>query len=213
MHKKRSNEEWLKELSTRGQDQENALADLRAIILSGLPYALSNWLSPNDPNFTPFTEEVAQNTLLRVLDKKHTFEGRSQFTTWVHKIAIRIALTELRRQRWKDVSLDKMVDSEEGFFSPNLMADSSQNPETTAEQNDMLLLLQRLIMDELTEKQRKAMIAINIRGVPIEVVAHKMNMKRNALYKLMHDARLRLKRRMAMEGLNPQDVMSVFEKG
>lgn len=213
MVKKRSNEEWLKELSAKGLDQESALADLHAIILSGLPYALSNWLSPNDPNFTPFTEEVAQDTLLRVLDKMHTFEGRSQFTTWVHKIAIRIALTELRRQRWKDVSLDKMVDSEEGFFSPNLMADSSQNPEATAEQNDMLLLLQRLITEELTEKQRKAMIAINIRGISIEVVARKMNMKRNALYKLMHDARLRLKRRMAMEGLNPQDVMSVFEKG
>ncbi|NOH03849.1 MAG: hypothetical protein HND47_18735 [Chloroflexi bacterium] len=33
-----------------------------------------------------------------------TFEGRSLFTTWVHKIAIRIALTELRRKRWRDAS-------------------------------------------------------------------------------------------------------------
>jgi len=209
--RKRSNEEWLREFRTKGQDQEDALADLHAIILSGLPYSLSKWLSPTDPHFTPFTEEVAQDTLLRVLDKMHTFEGRSQFTTWVHKIAVRIALTELRRQRWKDVSLDNLVDSEESFVPPRLMADSTAGPETSAEQHDLLAQVQRLIDEELTDKQRQAMIAINIEGMPIEEVARQMNMKRNALYKLIHDARLRLKRRMALEGLTPEDVMSAFE--
>lgn len=211
--RKRSNEEWLRELRAKGHEQEDALADLRAIILSGLPYALSKWLSPNNPNFTPFTEEVAQDTLLRVLDKMHNFEGRSMFTTWVHKIAIRIALTELRRQRWKDVSLNEMVDSEEGYFSPRLMEDSSPAPEASTEQNDMLDQVQRLIMEELTDKQREAMIAINLKGMPIEEVARRMNMNRNALYKLMHDARLRLKRAMAMEGLTPVEVLSTFEQG
>ena len=209
--KKRSNEEWLIELRSKGQDQEDALADLHAIILRGLPFALSKWLSPSDPHFTPFTEEVAQDTLLRVLDKMDTFEGRSQFTTWVHKIAVRIALTELRRQRWKDVSLDNMIDSEESYLPPHLMADSTPGPESSTEQSDLLAHVQRLISEELTDKQRQAMIAINIEGMPIEEVARKMNMKRNALYKLMHDARLRLKRRMALEGMTPENVLSAFE--
>lgn len=210
--RKRSNEEWLRELRAKGQEQEEALADLHAIILNGLPYALSKWLSPSDPHFTPFTEEVAQDTVLRVLDKMDTFEGRSQFTTWVHKIAVRIALTELRRQRWKDVSLDGMIDSEEGFYKPSLMADPSPSPEANTEQQDMLARVQRLIMEELTDKQRQAMIALNIKGMPIEEVARQMNMNRNALYKLMHDARVRLKRRMALEGLSPEAVLAVFER-
>ena len=62
------------------------------MIRHGLPYALSRWLSPEDPLFTPLVEEVTQETLLRVLDQLETFEGRSMFTTWVQKIAVRIAL-------------------------------------------------------------------------------------------------------------------------
>ena len=177
---KRTNEEWLADLRDGGAAQEAALADLHAIILSGLPYALSKWLSPNNPLFTPLTEEVAQETLLRVLANMDSFEGRSQFTTWVHKIAVRVALTELRRKRW-------MTDLRE---------------DTTT----------RLIVEELTEKQRKAMIAVTIQGMPLEEVARRMDMKRNAMYKLLHDARLRLKRRLASEGFTPQDVLSVFER-
>jgi RNA polymerase sigma-70 factor (ECF subfamily) len=211
MTMKRTNEEWLAELREAGPTQETALADLHAIVLTGLPYALSKWLSPDNPLFTPLAEEVAQETLLRVLANMDSFEGRSQFTTWVHKIAVRVALTELRRKRWKDISLDYLMENEESPASPSLMADPAIGPETAAEQEDMLVLVQRLIEEELTEKQRQAMIAITIQGMPLEEVARRMDMKRNALYKLMHDARLRLKRRLASEGFSPQDVLSVFE--
>lgn len=209
---KRTNEEWLADLRDGGAAQEAALADLHAIILSGLPYALSKWLSPNNPLFTPLTEEVAQETLLRVLANMDSFEGRSQFTTWVHKIAVRVALTELRRKRWKDISLDNLMENEESPASPSLMEDPAIGPETAVEQEDLLAMVQRLIVEELTEKQRKAMIAVTIQGMPLEEVARRMDMKRNAMYKLLHDARLRLKRRLASEGFTPQDVLSVFER-
>ena len=208
----RTNEAWINDLSEPGEAQEAALSDLHAIILKGLPYALSKWLSPDDPQFTSLTEEVAQETLLRVLANLDTFEGRSKFTTWVHKIAVRVALTELRRKRWKDVSLDQMVDNEDGPILPSLMADTTVGPETSVEQEDMLAQVQRLIMEELTDKQRQVMIAVGIKGIPMEEVANRMGMKRNALYKLMHDARLRLKRRLAAEGLTPQDVLAGFEQ-
>jgi RNA polymerase sigma-70 factor (ECF subfamily) len=207
----RTNEAWIRDLSTPGEAQETALSDLHTIILRGLPYALSKWLSADDPQFTALTEEVAQETLLRVLANLDSFEGRSKFTTWVHKIAVRVALTELRRKRWKDVSLDQMVDSEESPFAPSVMADPAVGPETSVEQEDMLAQVQRVIVEELSEKQRQAMIAVGIKGIPMEEVAERMGMKRNALYKLMHDARLRLKRRLAAEGLTPQDVLAGFE--
>ena len=96
---KRSNEAWLSDLRAEGEIKSAAIEDLRAIIAKGLPYALSRWLSPSVPQFHALVDEVTQETLLRVLDQMGTFEGRSQFTTWVHKIAVRIALTELRRKR------------------------------------------------------------------------------------------------------------------
>jgi RNA polymerase sigma-70 factor (ECF subfamily) len=209
----RSNEQWLSDLSTPGPAQEAALADLRTTILSGLPYALSKWLSLNDPQFESLAEEVTQETLLRVLDRMDTFEGRSKFTTWVHTIAVRLALTELRRRKWRDVSLDGLIEEQPALDSSRLMADTGPGPERSTEQADMMARVRNVIMEDLTERQRQAMVAIGIHGMPIEEVARRMNTERNALYKLMHDARLRLKRRLAQEGLSPADVMAVFEQG
>jgi len=208
----RDNAQWISDLKAGGQAQAAALDDLHAIVLSGLPYALRSWLEPTHPEFDTLVEEVAQETLLRVLDRMDTFEGRSKFTTWVHKIAVRLALTELRRRRWREVSLDKMTGDEAEIVMPGLLEDSSAGPETIAERKDMLARLNRLIMEELTDKQRQAMVAIAIQGMPLEEVARRMDMRRNALYKLMHDARLRLKRRMQAEDLTPEDVLSVFSE-
>jgi RNA polymerase sigma-70 factor (ECF subfamily) len=210
----RTNEEWIADLISEGEQKEAALADLRSVIASGLPYALSNYLSPDNAQFHSLAEEVTQDTLLRVLDHLDSFEGRSRFTTWVHKIAVRIALTELRRRRWRDFSLDSLVEeNEDGVSFPSLMIDPSPNPDTLTQQNDMLMRIGRLINEELTDKQRQAMVATAIEGVPLEEVARRMDMKRNALYKLLHDARLRLKKRLANEGLTIEDVWAAFDRG
>jgi len=209
----RTNDQWISDLSTDGAAREAALEDLHAIILRGLPFALSRWLSPSNPLFESLSEEVAQETLLRVLDQLHTFEGRSQFTTWVHKIAIRIALTELRRKRWQDSSLDEMVDDEETPVSPRILEDTSATPEKKTERTDMMERIQRVIDEELTERQRRAMIMLGMQGMPMEEAAKRLKTNRNALYKLLHDARLRLKQRLQTEGLDVQEVLAAFEEG
>lgn len=209
---KRSNEQWINDLRAEGAQRETALADLRLVIITGLPYALNKWIPTNDPRFASLAEEVAQDTLLRVLDKLETFEGRSQFTTWVHKIAVRIALTELRRKRWENFSLDELVEGEETPPMEGLMMDhQSSTPEKLVEGSDMMQRLQRIIADELTDKQRQAMVAIAIKNVPLEEVARRMGTNRNALYKLMHDTRLRLKHRLAKEGITPEEILAIFK--
>ncbi len=210
---RRGNDQWISDLQSSGDEREAALADLHQIILRSLPYAINKWITADDPRFQALAEEVAQETLLRVLDHLSTFEGRSQFTTWVHKIAVRVALTELRRKRWENVSLDELVEGSETPPLSHLMADSSPSPDDVVEGLDFTERLQRIILEELTEKQRQAMIAIAIKGMPLEEVAQRMGTNRNALYKLMHDTRLRLKRRLAHEGLTPEDVLTIFEKG
>ena len=207
----RSNQEWIGDLKSTGPRQESALSDLHAIILKGLPYGLSKWLSPTNPKFQPLAEEVAQDTLLRVLNRLDTFEGRSKFTTWVYKIAIRLAITELRRKRWENISLDELINDNDKVFSARFMSNSAPGPESSVTGAEMISLISRIIQEELTDKQRQAMIAIGIKGMPMEEVARRMGSNRNALYKLLHDARIRLKNRLALEGLTPEDVLSVFE--
>ncbi|HSG44712.1 MAG TPA: RNA polymerase sigma factor [Anaerolineales bacterium] len=209
----RTNEAWLSDLRAEGDVKSAAIEDLRAVIQKGLPYALSRWLSPSLPQFHALVDEVTQETLLRVLDQMDTFEGRSQFTTWVHKIAIRIALTELRRKRWRDTSLDELTENEDTPPPQGLLEDSQASPENIAERADMLKHVRRVIDEELTDRQRKALTMLAIQDVPMEEAARKLKTNRNALYKLLHDARLRLKNRLAMEDISAHDVMSLFEEG
>src|SRR5574341_2585263 len=208
---KRTNDEWLEDLRTEGDQQAQALEDLRAIILRGLPYAIAGRLDPNSPESEALTEEVVQETLMRVLEYLDSFEGRSQFTTWAHKIAVRVALTELRRRRWKDVSLESLTNDAEGEGTSRPIADTAPGPETVMEQADLLARVQQMMLEELTDKQLRAMMAVAIRGMPLEEAARRLGTERNALYKLLHDARLRLKRRLAREGLTPAELLAVFE--
>ncbi|HKY54394.1 MAG TPA: RNA polymerase sigma factor [Anaerolineales bacterium] len=206
----RDNEIWLRDLRASGIQRDDALADLRALLLRVLPKGIAGWLSPEDPEFEPFIEDTAQETLLRVLNGLDTFEGRSRFTSWVYKISVRVALNELRRRRWRDVSLEGLMGDEMDDSVPRQFASFEPGPATIVERADTLQRVQEIMAEELTERQRAAMHAINTQGVPMEVVAQRMGTNRNALYKLLHDARRRLKHRLEREGLPPKELLEMF---
>jgi RNA polymerase sigma-70 factor, ECF subfamily len=204
------NESWLRDLRAGGAEREAALVDLRALLMRALPKGIARWLSPENPEFESFIEDTAQETLLRVLKGLDTFEGRSQFTTWVYKISVRVALNELRRRRWRDVSLEGLMEDEADHSASHRFASSEPGPESVVERADILQRVQQIAAEELTERQRAAMYAINMQGVPLGEVARRMGTNRNALYKLLHDARLRLKVRLEREGLPPKELLEMF---
>jgi RNA polymerase sigma-70 factor (ECF subfamily) len=208
---KRTNKQWLTELDTPGPDRESALADLYIILLNGLRRGLLGRINTSAPEFETQAEDFVQEALLKILAKRHTFAGRSQFTTWAHKIAVSVALTELRRKRWQDASLDGILTTDEGDYTPSFIADKAPRPEKAAEQSEMLAHVQKLLDNSLTQKQRMVMETAVIQGKSTNEVAQIMDMKPNAVYKLLHDARMRLKQQLAEEGLTPADVISVFQ--
>jgi RNA polymerase sigma-70 factor (ECF subfamily) len=202
----RTNEEWLAAL--RGPEQGEALEDLRALLTRGLGYALAGRANVREADI----QDCVQDSLLKVLNALDSFRGESQFLTWAQKIAVHTAFTELRRRRWKDVPLEDVTQgAEETDFIPQTLADPKDGPEMQAVQSVMLDALRRIIVEELTEKQRQVLVAVQIHGMPLQEVAERMDTNRNALYKLMHDARQRLKKRMAAEGLSPEEMLGAFE--
>jgi len=126
------------------------------------------------------------------------------------KIAVREGLSELRRKKWDDISLNQFagtdenngVDSGELPFSSELPGPDRETHESMILQNVM-----NIINEELSPKQKSAMIALMVHDLPITVVADQMDMKRNALYKLMHDARLNLKQKMLSRGIDPGKML------
>lgn len=208
---KRTNTQWLEALGSPGPERETALEELRKILVSGLQRGLLGQVNTSAPEFESQAEDFVQEALLKIINKLHTFAGRSQFTTWAHKIAVSVALTELRRKRWQDKSLDGIVETDSGDYTPSFMADPKPLPDNATERAEMLQKVQQLITESLTEKQRDALVASTIQGKSAAQVAKELKMKPNAVYKLLHDARLRLKRTLAEEGLTPTDILSVFE--
>ncbi|MGD2026972.1 MAG: sigma-70 family RNA polymerase sigma factor [Anaerolineales bacterium] len=206
---RRTNEEWLEQLDDPVDDE--ALEDLREILLRGLRASLSNRINTD---LDAITEDFVQDALLKILKSLHTFRGESRFTTWAQKIAIHVAYTELRRRRWRDISLRDIVETPDGDeYTPAILTDPSSTPEREASQNDMLQLVYNMIETDLTDRQRTAMVAILQGGMPIDEVARKMDTNRNALYKLIHDARKRLQQSLFEKtGLSAEEVLAMFEQ-
>src|ERR1700722_11058520 len=106
----RANDVWIEELRQSGPRREAALTDLRADVLRGLRRALAG--RPGMDN--AFFEDTVQETLLKVLDRLESFAGRGRFVSWALAIAVRVAQTTIRKQRWQGVSLDRFKDESSG---------------------------------------------------------------------------------------------------
>ena len=205
----RSNEQWLTEL--RGPERDWALTDLRVVLVRGLKGALRGRVRQG---LDETAEDFAQETLVKIMANLDTFRGESRFTTWAQRIAVMTASTELRRKRWRDVSLQEVLDRYgTNSGESDRLADEQPTPEQLTMRSTMVATVRRFVDEELTDKQREAIVAVMFEGMPLEEAARRMGTNRNALYKLMHDARKRLKKRMEAEGLSAQDVLGSIGEG
>jgi RNA polymerase sigma-70 factor (ECF subfamily) len=204
----RTNEEWLRDL--QGDNKDEAIEELRRLLKRGLIYALSSRIKTD---LEHQVEDFVQDAILRILDKLDTFRGESKFTTWAQKVAVRVAFTEMRRKRWKDISIEDLMPEDSGDYTPLVLSDPSPDPDKRATQESLLQMVDQMLAEDITERQRTALLAIMHGGMPLEEVAERMDTNRNALYKLLHDARKQMRSRLQEKGFSPEEVLAVFESG
>jgi RNA polymerase sigma-70 factor, ECF subfamily len=212
----RTNEQWLADLQGSTDVQAVALEDLRQRLKRSLLYYLSQERSDlralSSQELAQMAEDLAQDATLRVMNNLDTFRGESLFTTWANRIAVRLAISDLRRARYKDFSLDNLTADGELLPANNNTSSPSVRPESATERADVMEIITRAFDEALTERQYKALEAVAIRGVPMDVVAEQMGTNRNALYKLLHDARRKLRAHLEAQGLPMDYVMSLFSQ-
>jgi RNA polymerase sigma-70 factor (ECF subfamily) len=211
----RTNEQWLADLSGRPDAQSAAIADLRERLQRGIFYYLSRERSDlthlSSQELAQMAEDLAQDATLRVMQNLGSFRGDSRFTTWATKIAVRLAISDLRRARYKDFSLDDLTaDGDLLPLSADTTTHSLTNPEHETERADVMVKIEHALAEALTERQFQALSAVALQGVPLEIVAEQMGTNRNALYKLLHDARRKLRSRLEAEGLSIDYLMGIF---
>src|SRR5918997_5650570 len=127
--------DWPGLLRAGGPTTDAALADLRGVLLRGLRRALAGRAGADGA----LIEDLAQEATLRVLGRLDCYRGEARFTTWAVTIAVRVALTELRRPRWRDVSLDRLAAEDRG--SPPDPPTTAPGPAREAERREILGLL------------------------------------------------------------------------
>ena len=199
------NETWLLALQGEERARDHALSDLSQILIRGLEAVLRPRV---DHQAEAMAQDVAQEAMMRILDRLDTFRGESRFTTWAQKVAVRMALTKLRRKRWNNVQLSDLSDGKNVLR--DLMQDHHRSPDEEAGMKMAMDAVLQSIENDLTDRQRGAMQAVVLEGMPLEEVAKRMGSTRNALYKLMHDARHRLKRTLKQRGINPADILDTM---
>jgi RNA polymerase sigma-70 factor, ECF subfamily len=191
--------EWLRCLHAEGATKDDAIARLHALLLRAARFEVAR-RRPMLPHLRgdeldDIATEAANDALMSVLKRLDDFRGASRFTTWVYKFALLEAAVKLRKRSWqgREVPLEPE--------SWSLFASAGLEPDAELEQSELLSTLQRAIADVLTPHQRRVLVALALNGVPIDVLAERLNTTRGALYKTLHDARRKLRTHLRESGL------------
>src|SRR4051794_5098744 len=192
--------EWLRSLRSSGAERDAAIARLHALLLQAARFEVAR-RRPTLPHLRggdldDIANLAADDALVSVLRRLDDFRGASRFTTWAYKFALYEAAVKLRKRAWQGREVPLEPESWQIFSSGSL------EPDAEAEQSELLATLQSAIHEVLTPHQRRVLLALAVNGVPIDVLAERLNTNRNALYKTLHDARRKLRRQLQDEGLS-----------
>lgn len=205
---------WVRALHVSGREHDEAVGRLHELLLRAARFEVGRrratlpHLRGND--FDDLAMQSADDALVAVLSKLDTYRGDSKFTTWAYKFAVNIALTAARRERWKTVSLDHMLDENEAPVRLPGGDPAVQSPEQRSQQGEVWALVQQVMDAELTPRQRRVLRAMVFDEVPLDEVVRHLGSNRNAVYKLVHDARRKLKAGLEARGYSVADILDLF---
>ena len=191
--------EWLRALQAGGAERDEAVARLHALLLRAARFEVAR-RRPTLPHLRggdldDIANQAADDALMSVLRRLDDFRGASRFSTCAYKFALYEAAVKLRKRAWQG----REVPVEPEAWS--LFAGSSLEPDAEAEQGELLETLRSAIDSVLTQHQRRVLVALALNGVPIDVLAERLNTTRGALYKTLHDARRKLRDQLTERGL------------
>jgi RNA polymerase sigma-70 factor, ECF subfamily len=207
----RTNAEWLLALKSGGDDQIAALTDLRTYLVRAATFALQRRGGGAAAHLAQLAEDCAQEAVVAVLAHLDDFRGESRFTTWAYVFAINRALMAARRERWQNVSLDALLATSPTV--PDAAADETpaEDPERRVIQQELVATLSKAMDECLSDRQRQAIRAVVLESLPLDELVRHWQSNRNAVYKLLHDARRKLRECLEARGYSAAEVLAVLD--
>lgn len=213
----RTNEEWLADLANDAAGaatQAEALTDLREYLMRAVLVYLErhheDLIDLAWSELEQMAEDFSQEALLQIQARLDTFRGESRFTTWAYRFVINVAASELRLSRWRTLSVETRPEEYEAPFVTFIGGQEPPDPETAAARNQVIELIGHIVDEELTDRQRFALVNVHFRGAPMEEVARQLESTPNNVYKLLYDARKKIRDGLRRRHYSESDVLAVF---
>jgi len=190
---------WLRALDATRPERDDAVERLHALLVCAAFAEVDRRRSSTAAaagELDDLAIQAADDALMAVLKKLHSYRGDSRFTTWAYKFALLEAASALRRRPWHGRELPLEA---EGWA--RLADDGRASPAGQAEAAELIAAIRDAIAEVLTPHQRDVLVALTLNDVPIDVLAERRGTTRNALYKTLHDGRRKLRARLAEKGL------------
>lgn len=181
---------WLRSLRSSGRDHEQAVASLHARLVRAARLELlrrrAAWNGSGE-TVDDLAVQSADTAMSALLAKLEDYRFESRFTTWAYKFVILEAAMLARRRAWqeRELPIDPLAWSRLSQSTPDVVDDLAVR--------ERLREVTRAIQTGLTPHQREVLTALVLGGVPIDVLAERLNTTRGALYKTLHDARQKLR--------------------
>ena len=188
---------WLRALSGTGARRDDAVARLHALVLRATRFEVARRriVAGGSGDANDLALQAADDALVAIMSKLHTYRGDSRFTTWAYKFAVLEAAVKVRRRSWEG----REVPLEETGLA-HLVTDRRASPASQAEASEQIRAVRDAIVGVLTPHQRDVLVAVTLNDVPIDVLAERRGTTRGALYKTLHDARRELRAELAKHG-------------
>ena len=193
-------EAWISALSASGPAHDEAVGRLHQLLLKAARFEVGRRRATlphlRGDDFDDLAVQSADDALVAILKKLEDFRGDSRFTTWAYKFALLEAAVKVRKRAWQGREVPLEPETWEVFHA------SADSPEQSAEQSELFRELKVGVETALTPHQREVLVALALNGVPIDVLADRLNTTRGALYKTLHDARKKLRAHVAEKGID-----------
>jgi RNA polymerase sigma-70 factor (ECF subfamily) len=140
--------------------------------------------------------QAADDAVVAVTRKLDGYRGASRFTTWAYAFAVFEISVKLRRHRWRG----GVIPTSDDDATWERLASGGTAAQARIESAELLQALRRAVAEELSPRQREVFVAVALNDVEIDAVAGQLQSTRGAVYKVLHDARRKLRQRLEREG-------------
>lgn len=183
---------WLDGLRAQGPRHDECVRELHALLLRVARREVNRRRAllggASGPELDDLAHQAAGDALLAIIDNIGTYRGLSRFTTWAYRFVMNHVSNKTRQHLWSGGRV--MFDDADWDRLPDRLLVS---PHRLSEQRAQLDALRAAVETNLTARQREVFVSVALNEVPIDAVALRLDSNRNAIYKVLFDARTKLR--------------------